>query len=254
MNGVVNAMINFYEINEKYGTVDLGSIKLVVEGDDGLKEKVGNEEEICSKLGFSFSDAVEGKTVGDVDFLRCRWFDGFKLLNVARCLKVLWVTTDKKIKPKRILSILRCSALSLHYMSPGHPILTPLIERIGKITSGLKANKGFENSALYKTIKFKLGFVPDYTKPFPKMVVNDEMRPHIAMGAVGFPPIPIEQQLAIEKQFSEANIIQLFGVLDEYSEIEQYEDLHFFNKLMSSEDLTFSEDVKILFESSTQSH
>lgn len=255
MNGVVNLFLNLYCLSKKDPNFELSQVRMVVEGDDGLKTKVGNEEEILSKLNFSFSEAVEGKMAGDVDFLRTRWFDNFTLLNIARCLKFFWVISNMRLNRKKALAILRCAALSLHHLSPNHPVLCPIIDVIGKYTAGFNKFKGMDKYV--KELERKLGFIPDISKPFPEMKVNDEMRLYVAMGAVGFPPIPISVQLQLENQIKNGNwILQLCGVLNEYPEIQQYEDQDWLPKIDLSIDGTgvyISEDVKLVLETLNKS-
>lgn len=212
-NGLINYLL------AKYNWIRNGSVgtfRMLAEGDDGIIEKTALNVQRLKDLGFSFSSELCGSVCGDVDFLRCRWMDGNRLMNIGRAFKMLWTLKNKALKQSDVMAIQRCAAYCLHLASPGHPVLGALVVRIGKETSGINLSKtaidylenqwNFDDRAL--TIK-------DFPKKF---VVNEEMRGPIACGAAGFPPISISCQIVLENALLNEPIPQVGGLLDHYED------------------------------------
>ncbi len=212
-NGFINLAINQF-LSYKY---DGKASKIIVEGDDGIIPSKIINNEIINKLNFEFSDSVSGCYPGDTDFLRKRYLDGKQFLNVGRVMSCMWVKENVNLKLGKRMFILRCIGCSLHYQSPGHPILFALVNRIGRMTHNYKTP--FNNFIKY----LDYSKIPYIKERYPLNVTCDEsMRHHVATGAVGFPPIPIPIQLTLEKIIMEEQTIDLFGLLDNYPEIEMY--------------------------------
>lgn len=251
MNGLQNVLLSAYCYSKEHPEdVDFVRFDMVAEGDDGIRAPGKRDVTIVKNLGFSFSVAVEGQQPGDVDFLRVRWLKGKRYLSVGRALKIAWVSTNGYINHKKAKAIQRCSALSLHYMSPGHPILWAICKRIAAETSGSNYFKGLENimqphkkwnSFLTEEhIKMTGSNFGDFCKP------DESMRAAVAEGTTGFPPIPISVQLMLEDSILNGNgNINLFGLLDEYDDVKGYlySDEWMVDHHMSKKKL-FSEDVQ----------
>lgn len=195
-NGITNGCVIGFMIKEM--GLDPNCVKFIVEGDDGLCDVRAFNLEIAGSLGFKLSDEVYGSVPGDADFLRSLVKDGKRYLNIPRNLGVLWVKKGAKLKRSKQLFLLRCAANSLYHMSPGHPVLTAVVNRIGYETrKGVNKFRGFEKYLDNSYKRF------DYGKGFPKHVeVDESMRRLIAEGAEGFPAISIAEQLMIEESFN----------------------------------------------------
>jgi len=228
MNGLQNVLVSAYCYSkENPEDHDLVGFQMVAEGDDGIRVPGKEDVKIVSNLGYSFSVAVEGTREGDVDFLRVRWLDGKKFLNVGRSLKIAWVYGNKNLNRNKAKAIQRCAALSLHYTSPGHPILWAIVKRIGRETSGHGYFRGLENYVNSYNHGLTIDQIKMTGKNFEMFCEPDEtMRSAVAMGTTGFPPISISAQLAIEEQIlnSESSFINLLGLLDEYEDLQSYRD------------------------------
>lgn len=232
MNGFINYLVSAYSyLKSNPDDEDLINFQLVAEGDDGLRKPTAKDEEVAKDLGFSFSASVNGTQNGDVDFLKMRWINGFKLLNVPKYFKLAWVMPGKYLKRSRCLQILRCSALSLHYMSPGHPILWALVKRIDLETRGIRVSR--KMTKLIKSYKDMYHFSEDFdiieeinNKPFPEVSVNKEARKYVALGALEFKPISVSCQIALEEQFLDRknDIFELFDLFKGYDEIDVFQD------------------------------
>jgi len=190
----------------------------VAEGDDGLvRSGVINELEM-NAVFMKFSSAVSGTMPGDVDFLRARWVDGKRYVNIGRSLCTLLAVKKAGLLSKgKRLYLLRFAALSLYHNSPGHPVLTGLINFIERRTRHVHK---FKSAARYYDSWKTLNTVISTTK-FPRDIqVDESMRPHVAAGAIGFPPISYEMQIRLESNF-EAGCLYIGSALNEYEDIEQ---------------------------------
>lgn len=189
-------------------------LDVIVEGDDGLVATGAMCPVILAKVGIKFSSELIGTKPGDVDFLRSLWQDGKRYLVVGRCLGILWVKKAAHLSRGKQLYLLRMAALSLYHLSPGHPVLTALINRINRET---KHVKWFKNCQRYvDTWKGNLindGKFPDDIK------VDESMRPRVAEGAVGFPGIPVSIQLELERMFKHDSVFYVARALDAYEDV-----------------------------------
>jgi len=196
--------------------VDRLSPKALVEGDDGLVPVGTMNEEHMKELGFKYSSEVVGQRPGDVDFLRSLWHGGKRYLNIGRCLSLLWVKKCALLSRGKQLWLLRMAALSLYHLSPGHPVLTALINRIERETKHVREFKGFiQYVDTWKGTEI-------YSKSFPRDIEIDEtMRTRVAEGAIGFPPISIGNQLHLERVFETEEVFYVGRILDDYDDISQ---------------------------------
>lgn len=211
-NCVINFLINAYSAHVM--GLDYRKISLIVEGDDGLTIPSQIDSEVINKLGFQFSANVAGSVPGDVDFLRKRWLYEGSLISVGRSLKnLMWVLSNQELSLKRQLTILRAKALSYYFMSPGHPIITSMINYILRNTAGLTYFKGLERYMSYSNT-FD---VRQIGKNYGTIPIREELRCFVAAGALGFDPIPVVIQLKLEENF-EKGIFYTSGVLDGYDD------------------------------------
>lgn len=220
-NGLINYLI------AKYNHVRNGnssSFRMIAEGDDGVIEPTAVNVNRTKELGFKFSSELCGSIPGDVDFLRCRWMDGVKYLNIGRSIKMVWTLKNRSLSKRDVKSIQRCAAYSLHLACPGHPVLAALVVRIGRETSG--SNVLSTNAKRFVTKQWNFNQeVLSTIKDFPKkLVVNESMRSAIAEGAAGFPPISIHDQLLLEKALLEEEVPELASMLDNYEEFRVLKD------------------------------
>jgi len=207
-NGVAN-ITNVAYCAEKLGL----PLEVIAEGDDGLVPRDSITPELLGKVGMKFSSSVSGTQPGDCDFLRTLWAEGETYLNIGRALSIFWVKKGSRLKQSKQKWLLRQAALSLHHRSPGHPILSSVVERIGRETAG---HNDFKGSKFYldpwKT--------PPKDTVFPRSIeVKEHMRGRIAAGTTGFPPIPISAQLSLEDRISNDNDIYIGSILDDYDDI-----------------------------------
>jgi hypothetical protein len=225
MNGLQNVLLSAYCYKHEHPEdVDLINFQMVAEGDDGLRAPCKMDVELTERLGFGFSQAVNGTQPGDVDFLRVRWLGGKRYLNIARCLKIAWVLKGP-ISQNQAKAIQRCAALSLHHISPGHPILWAICKRICRETAGVSLTK-----AVIKHLnsewneKNKDLILENFSKDLDHLFVPDEtMRAAIALGTTGFPPISIDNQIALEHSIvNGSSIIEIGEIFREYDDIVPY--------------------------------
>jgi hypothetical protein len=221
-NGLINYLL------AKYNHLENGSktqFRMIAEGDDGIVEPQSVNIIRSKELGFKFSSELCGSIAGDVDFLRCRWMDGVKYLNVGRSIKMIWTLKNKTLSRRDIKTIQRCAAYSMHLSSPGHPVLGALVVRIGRETSGCNSLSRTALGFVRKQWNFdeRCLSIKDFPKEF---VVNESMRGPLAVGAAGFPPISIRDQLILEKALLEEPVPELASLLTNYEE---------FNVLMDQE-------------------
>lgn len=203
-NGVANISFALYE-SKRLGL----ELKILAEGDDGLVPKGAVTVEGMANLGIKFSTEVSGERPGDVDFLRSLWENGKRFLDIGRCLGILWVKKGAKLSRGKQLFLLRMSALSLYHLSPGHPVLTSLINRIERVTRHAREFRG----ALQYIDTWKGNVLKE--KSFPRNIpVDDTMRERISMGAIGFPPITISVQHELERMFEFDDVFYTARVFD----------------------------------------
>lgn len=195
-NGVVNVCVQAFVYHKKNGSLD--GFTMLAEGDDGLMKQSTLDPEMVGQLGFNFSSSLQGCMPGDADFLGSRWADGKRYLNIPKVLsRMFWVKNGCGLKVSKQLYILRCMAASVYHLSPGHPVLTAAVNRIGALTAGVSSFRGAR--AYLDAWKFPL-----LVSSFPRYVeVDDAMRLIIAEGAEGFLPISIVEQLELERRIDD---------------------------------------------------
>jgi hypothetical protein len=218
-NGIINFCIMQF-CADTYG-LTITKDDLIVEGDDGIiMEGVANPA-LIGLLGFKFSTSVSGARPGDTDMLRSRWKDGKRYLSIGRILSsIFWVKRSSGLKKSKLLYIQRCMGLSLHYLSPNHPVLSAVVHRIGKLTSGYNAFKGYEKYV--NKWGFDVSAIKDMSYP-KEFSVDESMRHAVVEGAEGFDPLPLASQLAIEDILLNDSSYELnFGnLLNGFSEVRE---------------------------------
>jgi len=196
-NGIVNMCLIAYMAKSK-GVKDLRKLDVVVEGDDGLIPIKYLATDVSESLGFELSSNFIGSRAGDNDFLRSLWFEGRRYLNIGRVLSsLLWVKNASHLKVGKQLWLLRCMAASIYYLSPGHPVLTSLINFISRKTARILP---FKNYLRYLDLK---GQADAKFTGIPKHIeICVEMRDLLSRGGNGVPPVSIATQLELEERFS----------------------------------------------------
>lgn len=218
-NGIVNVCLNAFSCYKRYGFLP-DYFNMIAEGDDGLISPKLVDISVINNLGFKFSSELTGFVSGDVDFLRRRWMMNTCFLNIGRSLKsMFWVKSQVVIGFDKQRAILRAMGMSLHYMSPGHPVLFEVVNRIGRLTSDISvAFKGIER--YFDAYKLPHDFNIFDFGSYPRDVAcNEMMRPFIADGAKGFPSIPISIQLELEKRIRCDRVVNIGSLLDDYDDI-----------------------------------
>lgn len=191
-NGLVNVCVAHYCAKLKGEEVEI-----LAEGDDGIVPLKNLDVEMIGEIGFSMSSELQGTRPGDNDFLKSRWVDGKRYLGVARALGVLWVKNVSRLKRSREMHLMRCAALSLHHMSPGHPVLWAVCKRILLETTGHE--RAFKGADKYlKRWSYLKECGEQASVDVKNMRVDDSMRETVARGGNGFPPISLAEQLALE--------------------------------------------------------
>jgi hypothetical protein len=209
-NGLGNIVIVVYLFVCHYPNLTVKTIlrliRMIAEGDDGVLNVtwgVPNLDPLRS-VGFKLSLEVLGSRPADADFLRSLWDGTHRCLNVARSLKVLWIKGSgvPGMRRSKRLALLRCSANSLHHLSPHHPILGALIDWIGTQTRHCRPFKRMERYLDDWKGERELGMTG-----FPREYkVNESLRPILARGCSEFPGIPISIQVMLEGRFRQGNL------------------------------------------------
>ena len=186
----------------------------LVEGDDGLVKEGAMCPRIMGALGIQFSSSLVGKKSGDVDFLRSLWRDGKRYLVIGRSLGLLWVKKAAHLSRGKQLYLLRMSALSLYHLSPGHPVLTALINRVNRETRHVKRFKNYSRYVdTWKGDPINESKFPDDIK------VDESMRSLIAEGSEGFPAVPVSLQLELERMFECDAVFYVARALDAFDDV-----------------------------------
>lgn len=168
-----------------------------------------------------------GDSPADVDYLRrCWFFEGDRalvLVNVFRVLRsMVYIKASTAPSPGRVMSLVRAAAFSAHHLSPGFPILNPLIRRLLYLTRGAKPL--VESSEWQADWHVKPGPVPagefDPGQVDPKLaqLLADSTCPNI-------PAITVEVQEAFSVQFAElewGGVIHLPESLLSYPEADEF--------------------------------
>jgi hypothetical protein len=190
--------------------------QIIAEGDDGLV--IGDTRKAVTKdnmalLGIKFSSEVDGTRAGDVDFLRTLWQGGRRYLNVGRALSIFWVKKGHNLRRGKQLWLLRQAALSLHHQSPHHPVLAAVVWRIARATNHVRPFKNWES--------YLDAWKERPNGPFPAVYrVDETMRERIAMGAIGFPPISIANQVTLEDRILNHAEVYVGKILEGYEDID----------------------------------
>lgn len=229
-NGIVNLVLQTF-LARKNGVkmADmLSHMVMVLEGDDGLVLNPGSGAvKVMRDVGFKFSSSMVGTKPGDCDFLSERWLYEGKLMNVPKALvNTLHIRGGHKLKLTKRRFLLRVKAYSLWLRSPNHPILNPLVVKIGRYTSGVVKFKGWERYVDHWKNEHKISI-----ENFPSEVnVSEELRVYLAEGTSEFPPISVPEQLAIEANImSESTSIEIGTLFDDYPIFNSFESFDTYN-------------------------
>jgi len=196
-----------------YWWVDASRLHFVTEGDDALIP-LWMWHDIASKLGMSYSLVSVSHKPGGSDFLKVLHYPirndqgaPFKLLNVLRALRSLSYVTMTGGNPNKIKFLLRAKALSMHYLSPGHPILYALCQRIGYLTAGAREYSGWESDVDVKWGVEKLS-AESIRQRFPVSYPTVEMRAAMQDSVcLESPSITVDEQLLLERMLSGWNMV-----------------------------------------------
>lgn len=205
-NGIVNVTVMAFCAYKKGRDL----VKMLAEGDDGLVPSDIPDVDIINGLGLGFSSELKGTQDGDCDFLRKRVVAGKAYLPIGKALgSSLFVKKGHRLKRSKQLAILRNMAHSLYHQSPGHPILSALVNRIWKETSGISDFKGMDS---YLQSYWSQTFVDPRLK---RVEVDESMREEVAKGAAGFAAFSIPDQLELEKRLEFWPMMYIGRLLDE---------------------------------------
>lgn len=212
-NGVVNVCLAAY-VSHVNGV----PLSIIAEGDDGIVPSEGLDSGLTARLGFKLSSEMSGTRPGDNDFLRSRWMDGKRYLNVGRVIAgCFWVKQGARLRIGKQKFILRCMAMSIWNMSPGHPVLWAYCARVFALTNGCKDFKGSHRYLNF----WGIGKEESY-RPIKDLIqVDEKMRANVASGGNGFPGITIEEQLWLEERLLDLSDpdVYLGRLLDDYDDI-----------------------------------
>ena len=239
-NGVVNVTLAAYLCYVKELKLDI-----IAEGDDGIVPLCNLDTQFMELLGFKISSEMSGNRPGDNDFLRSRWVEGKRYINVGRVLSgSFWVRKGAQLRPAKQKYILRCMAMSVWNLSPGHPVLWAFCKRVFRLTSGSRDFKGSEKYLNH----WGVGKEESYTKKIGVVEVDESMRSVVAEGGNGFPPITVGEQLWLEEQllnFSEPDVY-IGRMLNDYPDIVACKGSMVGSKTRSSSVKVFAEIVKVI--------
>lgn len=182
--------------------------KAVVEGDDGITASQYPDKELLLSLGFKYSSEFSGSQPGDCDFLRSLWVDGYRILNIGRAMKIFFCRGASRLRKSKQLYLIRCAALSLYHSSPGHPVLTAVVNRILRQTVSVRPFKNY------------LKYLDTHNRCYEELQtrepirVNEDMRRLVAKGAIGFPALSITSQLELEDRFNNDEVVYVGRLID----------------------------------------
>jgi hypothetical protein len=213
-NGIVSICLMKY--CHSRGELSGEVFSMLAEGDGGLVPLSTPDVNILNSLGFKFSSETSGTRPGDTDFLRSLW-DHRRWLNIGRVLsRIFWVKKGIHLRKSKQKFLLRTMALSLHYLSPGHPVLWAVVKRIEQETRGMNC---FKSASLYLD-NWKDW---DLSGRFPDITVDESMRARVAEGADGFPPLPILIQKILERKILSGDY-NFRGLLNDYGDYKDHVD------------------------------
>jgi len=206
-NGLINLCLSWFMTNPDVNY----HFKAVFEGDDGVISRPPSDiVESSAELGFSLGTSVKGTRLGDTDFLQVRYCDGKKFLNVHKFLKSVWLKKAQNLGENKRGYLYQCVAASLYHLSPGHPVTTELANSLFRLGVKMQAKK-FRNFKRYLNTYDDRRLNYDFSSVSWPAGVDETMRKHVADGAVGFTPIPIESQLWLEQQLRSSQTIVYVG-------------------------------------------
>lgn len=230
-NGLVNICLilsgHWEKCGHKYRGLeewwqDASQLSFVVEGDDGVMPVAVANPSFIGRMGLSFSLSSKGAGDGCVDFLRKVWTVDGCVVNVLRAIRSLWIKTSRPLRWGKRMFLLRVSALSMYYMQPGHPILTSLVELVGKLTAGVTGFKNWERWFNQHRIDV-YALRPE--KRFPVCEPNLGLAAHLADSRAAEIPrlaAPIQRELERKIARFDGRPIETYDVFCEYPE---YEDM-----------------------------
>lgn len=230
-NGLVNICLILSGHWEKYGSKyggleewwqEASQLSFVVEGDDGVMPVAVANPGFIGRMGLSFSLSSKGAGDGCVDFLRKVWTVDGCVVNVLRAIRSLWIKTSQPLRWGKKMFLLRVSALSMHYMQPGHPVLDSLVELVGKLTAGVTGFKNWERWFNQHRIDVTV-LKPE--KRFPVCKPNLGLAAHLSDSRAAEIPrlvLPIQRELSGRIARFDGRPIETFDAFCEYPE---YEDM-----------------------------
>lgn len=217
-NGIVNVCLSWYGAKQKgYSMVEFMH-NMLAEGDDGLIKADMMDVDLTKSLGFDLSSELRGSMPGDTDFLQKRYVGDRVFVNIGRSFKVLWVNGCRFRKSKQ-LYLLKCACMSLHNLCPKHPILFELINRVGRLATGVTWFKGADKIIKAWGNDYQVPDIRSYPRDITEKDISDDDRRLVAEGAAGFPPISVAEQLALEKRIREDDVMYLGTLLNDYDSI-----------------------------------
>lgn len=235
-NGVVNVCIMAFCLHMR--GINPHKLRMLAEGDDGLVPGSVPDANLIRQLGFGFSTELSGTRPGDCDFLRSRWIDGKRFLNVGRCLNMFWVKKGVNLSLNKKKFLLRCMASSLHHLSPHHPVLAALVTRLYRDTEGAQRFKGYKRYLeTWGAKDYRLLKGADFH-------VDDSMRMEVARGAGEFPGLPVSSQLVLEQRILYDKRIYFGNLLDGF---EDFKTMKFSNHLLEPKPPSNTTDAQQLF-------
>lgn len=213
-NGIVNVCIMAYCAHRKR----INDFSMIAEGDDGLVPRHIPDDDIIKALGFGYSTNLHGENPGDCDFLRSRWINGKRFLDIGRCFNAFWARSTVPLKHSKQMFLIRAAANSLYWLSPGHPVIMAIVSRILRETRSYHPFKGYERY-LNKWGGRDYAEIADRDVA---LVVDETMRAEVAFGAGEFPPLSITSQLVLERRILEDAQIYVGLLLDDFDSFKSY--------------------------------
>lgn len=150
-NGIANFFLTKFVLHELGYTEE--EMKLVVEGDDGLtkvyRHKLPNSN-MFKVLGFTIKLEIFER-ISEASFCGLIFDEDDRDIitdPIDVLLNIFWLNGVKygKAKTKKLLSLLKCKALSALYQYPACPIIKPLAVKILELTSHVPLKIDWENT------------------------------------------------------------------------------------------------------------
>lgn len=196
-NGLINLGLIMWSAH-KHG-IARHKVRAIVEGDDGIMPSSLADPPLWRELGFEFSSDLRGNKPGDCDFLHRLWTEHGAVVDVLRTtFRSIHVKKSFGLKKSRQLAILRCVGMSMYYQAPGCPVVTAMVNKIGKHTAGINEFRGIERYLSYTQRKSLEAF--GSLSSYPRDVkVNPLLRGIVSEGRVGFPSLLSPIQIYLER-------------------------------------------------------